>query len=181
MSSQSRKLGLRYAKAFIRASSDMNVLKSDLQVLEDLDKAISGDSSIKSFFHNPVVETSKKVDLLSSIFTSLGASQNVAKFLEAIVVNGRVFALADIVLALRDLSMDKLGIVRVEVKSARELSDSEKSDVENVLSSKIGSKLTFTWMVEPSLIGGFVATYDGVVVDASIEGRLKGMEKGLLA
>lgn len=181
MSSQGRKIGLRYAKAFIRASEDMEALKSDLQVLEDLEKAISGDFAIKSFFLNPIVETEKKVSSLSSILTAVGASKNVVKFLEAIVVNGRVFALSDIVLVLKDLSMGKLGVVRVLVESARELSDIEKSDVESMLGSKIGSKLALNWKVEPALIGGFVASYDGVVVDASIEGRLKGMEKSLLA
>ena len=181
MSSQGRKIGLRYAKAFVRASDDVEAFKVDLQVLEDLDKAIGSDLSVKSYFQNPIVEIDQKVALLTSILTTVGASKHVVKFLEAIVVNGRIFALTDIVLALKDLSMGKLGVVRVLVQSARELSDSEKSDLESVLSAKIGSKLAITWKVEPALIGGFVASYDGVVVDASIEGRLKGMEKGLLA
>lgn len=180
MSSQGRKVGLRYAKAFIRASSDLNALKSELSSLEELEKAIMHDEAIRAFFLNPTTETSKKINLLESILSELGASGQVVRFLNAVLTNNRTFALTDIVSAIKDLSMEKMGIVRVSVRSARELGESERKDIEAVLESKIKKTLTFSWSVDSALIGGLVVSYEGVVIDASLEGRLRGMEKSLL-
>ncbi len=180
MSSQGRKLGLRYAKAFVRSSSSIEALKSEVAVIEQLGEAIIGDSSVRSFFLNPTTGIEKKVGVMDSLLSELGASSQVVRFVNAILTNKRIFAFSDIVRSLKELSMEKMGIVSVEVKSARELGDSEKKDVEGTLATKINQTLEFTWNVEPSLIGGLVVSYSGVVIDASLEGRLKEMEKSLL-
>ena len=180
MSSKGRKIGLRYAKAFVSASLDVGALKSDLLVLEELEKAVMHDVAIRAFFLNPVTEVGKKIGLLDSLFADLGASKQVVRLLNAVLTNNRIFALTEIVSSLKDLSMEKLGIVRVSVRSARELAEAEKKDIEKVLESKIQKTLSFCWSVDASLIGGLVVSYEGVVIDASLEGRLKGMEKSLL-
>ena len=180
MSSQGRKIGLRYGKAFIRASTDLNALKSELLVLEELEKAIMHDVSIRAFFLNPTTETSKKIALLESLLSELGASGHVVRLLNAVLTNKRAFALSDIVSSIKDLSMEKMGMVRVDIRSARELGESEKKDIQAVLESKIKKTLAFAWSVDSSLIGGLVVSYEGVMIDASLEGRRKGMEKSLL-
>lgn len=181
MSANNRKIGLRYAKAYVRAVSSAEALKSDLVILEELDKAISHDVGLKAFFKNPIIETQKKIDLLDSLLSELKSSKELVKFLNAILQNNRFYSLSEIVESLRALSLDQMGVVLVEISSSRALDDSEKKDIESMLQSKLNRTLSLVWNVNAGLLGGIVISYEGVVIDASLLGRLKSMEKSLVA
>ena len=63
---------------------------------------------------------------------------------------------------------DMLGVAVAEVRSAKDLTPDEMSQLAKVLSGKIGKKIELDVRTDPSLLGGFVARIGSEIYDASV-------------
>ena len=67
---------------------------------------------------------------------------------------------------------ERLGFVRAEVASARDLDDAQRAALEAELSRLAGKKAKLTFTIDPALIGGVVARVGSIVYDGSVRGQL---------
>ena len=59
----------------------------------------------------------------------------------------------------------------------KEKRQKEKEKIQNALTSKFGGKkLILTYIVDESLLGGFIAEIDGYVVDSTLKTKLGGLK-----
>lgn len=78
-------------------------------------------------------------------------------------------------------SEGKAGPVKAEVTSAIELSDEEQDRMRNALRERYGDNLTFTFHVNPSLMGGLRVRVGDRLMDTSVASRLQSMRERLAA
>jgi len=85
--------------------------------------------------------------------------------------------LPGIYLELQSLVDTYQGIARADVITALELSEEDKQQIRDRLSQVTGKNITITTKVDPSLVGGLVARFDGKLLDASTKNRLEALKK----
>ncbi|OGO14430.1 MAG: hypothetical protein A2Z02_06245 [Chloroflexi bacterium RBG_16_48_7] len=62
-----------------------------------------------------------------------------------------------------------------------EIGDQGRTKLVKELEAFIGSKLKVEFSIDPSIIGGFVARFDGTLLDGSVKHRLDALRNKLIS
>jgi F-type H+-transporting ATPase subunit delta len=93
---------------------------------------------------------------------------------------GRIALLPAIARAYQEMSDEKLGRVRAEVRSAHPLDIASETAIRKAIERRTGKKVVMTTRLDPSLIGGVVAEVAGTVFDGSVIARFDTLRNRLL-
>ncbi len=96
------------------------------------------------------------------------------------MARGREATLSQISDELEALVQKSQGVQAGQVRSAVELSAEELSVLSASLSKRVGGKVKLTQTVDPSLLGGMVATVAGKTFDASLRSQLERFKNELI-
>ncbi len=77
------------------------------------------------------------------------------------------------------LADEAAGRVRAEVRSASPLRDEQRERLVDALARRTGKEIDLTVHVDPSLIGGAIATVGGLVFDGSLRTQLSQLHSTL--
>jgi len=130
---------------------------------------------------SPAVPRARKRAVIRHIAGSLQLHQTIVNFLLVLSDHGRWEALEEVIKQLEAVIDDHLGFERVEVRSAYELSDSQREELSRELTRLAGRKIRMRSSVDPELIGGVTAQVGSVVYDGSVRGQLAKMRQLLAA
>jgi len=173
----SYRIASRYAKSLIDLASEQGKLD---RVLDDMNLfiAVSKVRDMQLMLKSPVVTTDKKSKVFAAIFSGKVDPLTMA-FLDIILKKGRESGLAEIASAYIHQYREIKGISIVDVTSAETLS---AETLESIRRKLIDSKLTheqieFKTKVDPSLIGGFVISFEDKLYDASVRHQLDQLRK----
>lgn len=100
-------------------------------------------------------------------------SEYFANFLEVLADHGRLDLIEAIAAVVAELLEAAAGQKRVEVKSARSLSDDARRNLSEQLRNKLGFEPILNESVDESLIGGLIIQVGDTVYDSSLRTRLK--------
>jgi len=75
---------------------------------------------------------------------------------------------------------EKQGIVLAKVKTAIDITDSEKKALIDKLKLYTGKDIKATFTVDPAIKGGFIASVDDRIIDASIVRQLELLKERFL-
>jgi F-type H+-transporting ATPase subunit delta len=128
---------------------------------------------------SPAVPRARKQAVIRHIAGSLQLHPIVVNFLLVLSNHGRWEALHEVIKQLEAVIDDHLGFERVEVRSAYELSDSQREELTRELTRLAGRKIRMRQSVDPELIGGVTAQVGSVVYDGSVRGQLAKMRQTL--
>jgi F-type H+-transporting ATPase subunit delta len=185
LAAKSRKIGSRYGRALLKAiavgdlKSDAVSLTQAYEIISGLNEAINSNFEFQSLLHNPIIDPTKRVQVITSVLTELKASEKVIKFMQIVLTNHRITALPDIVSSFDALVKEYLNVVNVKVESARVLAEDEKKNIAEQLKSQIKQELSLSWIVNADLIGGVIIEYLGKKIDGSVRGKISEMGKNL--
>jgi len=175
-------LALRYA----RALSGL-VLKPD----SDVDpRAVSGDlerfeaqalasADLRVALESPAVAPARKRAVVARLAKELPVSDLVRRFLFVVIDHRRMHELRDIREAFETVMDERLGIVRADVLSARQLTDAQEREVLSSLRQVTGKQARARFTVRPDLVGGIVARIGSTVYDGSVRGQLDALKQRL--
>ena len=93
----------------------------------------------------------------------------------------RTAVLDDIIGIYEKLLNERLGILEVEVASARELNEAQRTALTQGLHAATGKTVRLKTTVDASLIGGVTARIGSAVYDGSVRGRLAMLRRRLTA
>ena len=102
-------------------------LKRELGAFLDL---VSNSPELRNFLATPAVERAAKQAVIEKLVTRLGASRELRNFLFVIVDNRRTALLPEIAKGFEAELLERLGVARAEITSARELTAQQKTDLE---------------------------------------------------
>lgn len=164
----------RYAKAFVDVATGSNS-KSDptgiLAQLRSVAQVIADSHELRTVLLSPAVAPSRKRDIVQKL---LGASleKQSLNFLYVVIDHRRVADFPAIVDAFEVLLDERLGFVRADVLSAKELDAAQQSGLETEISRMAGKKAKLKFSTDPALIAGVVARIGSTVYDGSVRGQL---------
>ncbi|MEM8963609.1 MAG: ATP synthase F1 subunit delta [Acidobacteriota bacterium] len=133
--------------------------------------ALSADNEAFAQLLSPLVESTQRRDSLERLFRGK-LSDLTVDALQVINDKERLNLLPTIVEVLRREVLAASGRVDATVRTAVELSDALRADLERAVARYTGHEADLEIIVDPSLIGGFVLQIGDEKIDASVRRRI---------
>ncbi|HUJ21937.1 MAG TPA: ATP synthase F1 subunit delta [Bryobacteraceae bacterium] len=173
----------RYASALadvVTGPSGIDAAQATQQ-LRGFEALLAESPELQHALTSPAVPPGRKRAVVSKLAERLGAARIVRNFLLVLTDHRRITALAQIIESFEVQLDERLGFVRAELQSARELGELEKALLTAELSRLTGKKVRTRFAIAPELIGGVVARIGSTVYDGSVRGKLASLAHRLAA
>jgi F-type H+-transporting ATPase subunit delta len=169
-----------YAKAVYELARERNQIDAVAQDLAAVESVLAQQPQLLAFLSRPWVAAGAKRGAATDIATRLNVSPLVRDFLALLAARNRVDHLSGIAAAYHTLDDQARGRVRVKLRTAVALNDTERQSLSARLSGLLGGKtLVMEESVDSSLLGGFVAEVGSMVLDGSLDTQLERMRDRL--
>ena len=168
----SKKVARRYTLALFELTEELKLTDKVAKDFSDLIKTINSSKELKLFLKTPIINSHRKGEVLEKMFK--GKVQELTfRFINILTRKERENLLYEIAEDFLNLVDKKRGIVKVKINTAGKILDKDKKAIENKLSIYMGKTIKASYDIDKTLIGGFVAQVNDIVIDASIERQLQ--------
>ena len=174
-------VGRRYAKALLDLAREQGELEAVLKDVGALSEAWQVSTELRHITRNPVLPRPALKAALGALMDKLGVSRLVRNTVNLLADKGRLAQLEDVLRELEKLAQTETGHVRVEVTSAKPLSDAYYAQLKEKLQRVTAKQVVLVKKQDPSLIGGVVTRLGDQVFDGSLSNRLSELKETLLA
>ena len=170
----------RYARALGDVVASTGNYRQVLSELEDFSAAYQQSMELREVCETPAVAMLQKLSVLEAIAKRLGSSHATLNFLRVVMSHYRMPLLEEIIQAFRNISYARLGIVRVKISSAADLTHDEQELLRARFNALTAKQSELEFHLDGGLIGGLVAQMGSTVYDGSIRGHLDRIREQLL-
>ena len=177
MSSQT--VARRYASALADVVIERNEAQLVQAELSAWAKMITDNGSLLEAFSNPTVAYEQKQNLLNALIARTKVRPTTSNFLRTLLKNQRLSDLPEVNAKLVQILDERSGIVSAEITSARPVSDSARTLLEEKLAEMTGKKARLTFATDESLLGGIVTRIGSTVYDGSVKNQLSRLREEL--
>ncbi len=160
-------------------SADDSFLSCVAEVESTID-AMWTDDSLRDFLCTPAVKTETREKCMRTVLEKIGASGEWKNLLILMIRKGRMPQLPIFKNELRLFADERCGIVRGVAQSAVELNDETKEKVRSFLKTELKSEVALSYNVNPELLAGLKVSMGDVILDASLEWKLKEAKSKLI-
>jgi F-type H+-transporting ATPase subunit delta len=161
----------RYAQALYEAASEHGRLDEVRRELTWLVGTVREVPHLRALLVDPALSPTRRAELLRDLLEP--SDELVRNFALLLAENGRLDELEEIASEFEDLVARAERRLRVQLTTARELSDEEAKAIIDRIGEVAGRPVEATRRVDPSLIGGLVLQAGSLRLDASVRGRLE--------
>lgn len=167
-----RKVARKYNLALYFTALERKSVEEVKKDLVDIKKSIEGSKELSNFILTPVISAEKKTKVFEAMFSGK-VNELTLRFLVYLCEKNRINLLYDITDDFATLVNEKQGVVLAKVKTAIEITDGEKKALTDKLKLFTGKEIQATYSVDPAIKGGFIASVDDKIIDASILRQLE--------
>ena len=177
-----------YAEAVFRLARERKTLKAWSEMLQ-IAAAIAADPQVTVLIDNPRVPRSRFVDFFLDVAGDAQGSasvaggrtpgatkkidQDAANLVRLLSENHRLVLLPEIAALYESLRAQAENRVEAEVVSAFAVSDTQLKDIAAALKKRLGRDIDLHTRIDPALIGGIVIRAGDLVIDGSVQGKLR--------
>jgi len=166
-----------YSEALYQAAGEQ--AESAAQWLDEL-AVVAADPQLLQWAANPKVTAEQVLDLIVSLLKP-PLPDLVRNFLRTVIDNGRLSALPEMALQLRQRINAQRGRADARVYSAYPIDEAALAELAQVLQQRFRRPLQLTVELQPELIGGVRVAVGDEVLDLSVRARLDQMKVALTA
>ena len=168
----------RYAQAIFQIAKQKNELDQWHSALLQV-KVLTQNEKLVDVMEDPRLHFDQKSRILTELLGK--ANQMILNFVYLLILKNRFRQASQIAEQYELLLDDYRGIRRASVATAMEIGDQAKNKLSKDLEAMAGSKLKIDFSLDPALIGGFVARFDGALLDGSVKHRLEALRNKLIS
>ncbi len=172
-------IAVRYAKAFFSTAKEKNMLVNLRTDIELVMNVCNNSVDFILLLESPIVKTSKKAELISSIFKGK-IDELSLRFLLLVNKNKREVHIPGICRNFLDLTRKDQNIKSAVLTTATEVDKSTIHKIEELLGKELKARVELSSKTNPEIIGGVVIRVDDKQYDASIATQLKKIKQKLL-
>lgn len=169
----------RYATAVFELSKETNSLESLEADVDALDGALTDSADLRTLITSPVYSRDQVTSAITAVSQKMNLSQTMSGTLGLMASKRRLFALPQVLSALRDLIAEKKGEMTAEITSANALSPEQEAELVRVLKERVGKEIKLKSTVDESLIGGLVIKVGSQMIDTSIRAQLAALKNSM--
>jgi len=170
----------RYASALadvVIKTGEIETVKSELKGWEDL---IKSNVDLQDAFGNPAIPQAAKERVLDELLKRSMPSKTTSNFLRILLKNDRLMGLDEINERFALVIEERSGVVSAKVTSARELPDSERTELRSNLEKLTGKRLNINFGIDENIIGGVVTRIGSTIYDGSVRTQLENLKQQLV-
>ncbi len=175
--SEKMTLARPYAEAVFALANERNALPKWSQMLQ-LAALIAGDAQMHRLFDDPRLPRERLIALFLDV-AGKGLDEDGVNLVRLLAANRRLALLPEIAQLFEELKAEHERAVDAEILSAYPLDDAQLKKISGALKKKLGREVRVVPKVDPTLIGGVIIRAGDVVIDGSVEGRLRALSSYL--
>ena len=172
-------ISYRYASAIYAAAGEQETRLGILKSLQQIEDAIFTDRNLLKFIRSPLVKAGNKEKALSVALSAAQAPELIKNFLLLLAKKNRLELLPEIVAACQSKEDAIKKIRRGFVKSAENLSEKQKSEIQSRLAKAVGSSVELSFDIDKNLIGGVTAQIGSLRWDDALSSHLNNIKEDL--
>jgi F-type H+-transporting ATPase subunit delta len=130
---------------------------------------------IREILIDPTLTKGKVLQMFLKVFDDV--PEVFANFLELVVDRRRLDYLPEIEMAFRQIMNESISKIEVKVRTALELTDSEKKEIEKLVKLETGRESILSISIDRELVAGMIIEFSDRVIDMTIRGRLARFKK----
>ena len=164
--------GNNYAEALFMLAREENLIEEFYEGLKLVEDVLKDAPDYLQFLSTPSIPKSERTAALAAAFGDK-INAHVLSFLCLMCEHGKIeqfFDCADEFYRLREFAN---GLVEAVVKTAVELTDTQKQDLTSALEKRTGKKVALKCVIDSTLLGGIAVELDGQLLDGSVKSNLK--------
>ena len=169
----------RYATALFDLLSEKERTSFTAECHEFVE-AYNGSPEVGEFLKNPLLEGEKKAEVLLKTFPKSAKIENVKNFFGLLCLKRREIVLPAFCQIFEEKTYYSQGKALCRVTLAREQSKSVVKSIQEKISKKIKKEVIIETKIDPTILGGFRAEVEGMVMDASLKSQLHDMKNNIL-
>ena len=174
------KVALRYAKSLLDLAKGENLVEEVNNDIKLFYQTVRASSQLQAVLSNPIVSLESKRAILHQLFEGKVNKFTIA-FFDIMVSKGRAEFLYQGAKQFFELYNELNGIVKAEVVSATEMTETSKKELISNIEKALNRKVLLNSKVNPDLIGGFILTVGDKQFDTSISSGLNDLKREFLS
>ena len=166
-----------YARALFSAAGQAGVVEPVRRELNGFVDALAASASLRDVLSDPQIDTAAKRRVIAEL--TRDAQRLVGNTLLLLLDRGRFAVLEELRTAFDELAAREADLVTVEVTSAVELTEDTRKKIAARVAEASGRKVELTERVDPDILGGLVLRVGDVIVDGSVQARIRQLRRRL--
>ena len=166
----------RYAVALFELARDRRQLDQVERDLATLARMLEESADLRRLVLSPVITADDQAKGLGALLAKAGIAGLAGNFVNLIVRNRHLFALADMIKAFRALLARERGEVNADVTSAHPLTPAQMQALSDTLRTTIGKNVRINTRVDPNLLGGLIVKVGSRMIDSSLRTKLNNLK-----
>lgn len=166
----------RYAKALFDLAVQAGSLEQTDEDVAVISATLDSSRELVNVFESPIISRPKKERIATELFGSR-VGKATLDFMSMLIGKGREDIFQEIVEAYRALRDEQEGVVRATVKSATELSEDDKRQLQQAVEKMTGQRARLTLEIDKALIGGVLIKVGDTVYDGSVKHQLEDLRE----
>ena len=162
----------RYASALYDLAAEKKLVDPVLEDLSNLKNILKDNKELSLVVKSPLITSIDKLNIFESLLKKINANELTSTFLKVIEKNKRFSNLASIITQFMNINSQKRGDVLADITSADELNDDQKNNITNQLKSILGDKLSLSFDVDKSILGGLIVKVGSKMIDTSLANKI---------
>ena len=166
-----------YARAVFEMAQEAGKLAEWSAQLAAMSAVVTAEGSSELLSH-PRMTREQKADIFADIAGD-AIDDGGRNLLKVLAENDRFALLPEMSSIFEKLKAEAEGAVEAVVVSAQELTDDQQQTLAAALQKRLGREVKLATRVDPALMGGAIIRAGDLVIDGSIQSRLKEMKAAL--
>ena len=170
------RISSRYAKSLLELCKEQGQLEETYADMKLVLATIRGSHELTVFLNSPVIKADKKEHVLNLVFAN-HVGKVTKGFMDLLARKGREMLLREIAESFIAQVMMYKGITSAEVSTAYALDAETLTKLQALAVRLAGGQVELKEKILPELIGGFVLKVGDNMIDTSISGEIRNLER----
>lgn len=177
MSNLSCPISQKYSKSLLNTISDASELETIISELQLILDALSSFADLWVYLSNQLISSKEKLYSFEKISHILKLSQFATAIIKLMIQNHRLYLLGNLISQL-EFELDNMrNRMKFKISTAIALDNITQNRIIDSLSRILNINIVPEFIVDSSIIGGFIAYGDSIMLDLSFKGRINQLKK----
>ena len=170
----------RYSLALFELSEENSLLTQIEDQSLSMINLINQSDDFSKLIRDPTINQEDLLKVINKISESYKFETLFKNFLNFLIQKRRFFYVENILKSFIETCSRKRGEIKAELRSAKNLSNVEITEIKELLTKNFSSKINLDYKYDESLIGGLIVQVGSTMVDTSIKNKLQQIENKML-
>ena len=170
----------RYSLALFELADENNLLTQIEDQSLSVINLMNQSDDFSKLIKDPTINQEELLKVINKISENYKFETLFKNFLNFLIQKRRFFYVENILKSFIETCSRKRGEIKAELRSAKNLSDNEITEIRELLTKNFSSKINLDYKYDESLIGGLIVQVGSTMVDTSIKNKLQQIENRMI-